>query len=242
MLKTAKIMEQAYHTASDINDRLRAANEALRYYEQAGEISEVNRLRGVATELIDPDQRKAVIANLSASAPEEIETHIDALCTTSALRIIGVLHCVEAIEKAAVAVADSEFTDPMPYVEAVLYGIEGVTSANVPTSIDVNWRQRLRAAIEEHFIGEGLVNSRVYAIHAVLAFDEPEVNLSSLETAVQLDPDNGDYLGRLGRAYILHSRWNEAETYLRRAKELVPDYMKMDIEAQIDMVESQLNR
>ena len=235
--EAGKLMEEVFHNTELTEVKLQAAASSAAYYRQAGDISDAERIANVASNFLNPEERVAQAVAVQNGSPTMLEDNLKLLCQGPSMNIIGMDHCIAGISNAIESISQTRSVESSGYVNAVASVINTFLQSNPPQTPENQWRDILRELIEEHLLSEDIATGHIYAVHSVLTYDERDVSLRSLETAVEMLPENGEYMARLGNAYIQLNRWEEAVEYLSRSIEHLPDYMHQPVREQIQLAQ-----
>ncbi len=248
-VEAASFLERLYDSADPPLHRgaLLALKDAAAFYSRFGMEEEADRLRNK----LDADIAPATQMNLLERAPDlsvaEIDAAIQSLCQPSAADMLGIHYCVDAL----IAGLHSLSVDPGDTVSdfvarstALLEGVNLVAGSDASMSDERDWREEINTVIRTRFFDEDLETAALYAAYAFTtpadATDRSQRIIDGLEMAVTLDPDNGDYAANLARMYENDARWEDALVQLTRARELLPEYRRSDIDRRIRSVENNL--
>ncbi|MDO9318146.1 MAG: hypothetical protein Q7V56_08100 [Gammaproteobacteria bacterium] len=180
-------------------------------------------------ESVRTDVRGAEIqAELDRSAYESIENvraGSSTICNVDVVAILGSDFCfglIEGILNALDATTPSAIISDERVNIAALAIRSLILNSDKIDSVRGNWRIELAERIEISVLSKEPDSPEIFSVHALLSYTDEIKSLDSAQKAVQLAPNDANFVTQLGQLYLALGRGQEAVTQFELAKSLLP--------------------
>lgn len=215
LIEAAEFMRQAYLVESDPS-KWYLGRSTVGLYDAAGQTDKAEEFRRRI--YIDSGMEDAEFDFQALADAQHVERTFTRVCNDNLVALFGKETCLSGIDSVVEAVKQEQ--DPEQQRRLAEAATEGMTRvANAP-GIGTD-EVKLFSATYEMFISLGVRSSKVYDAWSQ-RLEDRDLAVSALERAVELSPQDGALVYRLGLAYLGQERWGDAIRTFEKARQNLP--------------------